>query len=228
MSDAPPTIDLYDWGPSPFCMKVRAVLAHKGLPYRRLPALAHRRELQRRGGIGKVPALLLDGEFLVDSTDIVYALERRFPSPPVIPADARTRAHCHLLEELSDESLYFFGLYYHWHEPSGRARARQFFAKTLLGRATFPLYLARIESQLRGHGITRKSPTHVAADLARNLDALEQLLDGREFLLEGGPWLCDFALASQLRYLSLATSQRELLVRHPACRALVERCAIPR
>ena len=112
-------IVLYDWGPSPFCMKVRAVLAHKGLPYT------------------KVPALDVDGEFLVDSTDIAHELERRFPTTPILPAAARERALCHALEDWSDESLYFFGLYYHWHEPAGRRQAAAYFARTWLGRLAF-------------------------------------------------------------------------------------------
>jgi glutathione S-transferase len=223
MEASTPAIALYDWGPSPFCMKVRAVLDLKGLPYRRLPALAHARELRRRGGVGKVPALDLDGELQVDSTDIVHLLERRFPARPVLPADPRDRARCHVLEEYADEALYFFGLYYHWHEPQGRARARAYFHRSWLGRLAFPVYLRRVERQLRGHGITRKSPEHVRADLIRNLDAIEGLLAGREFLLDGGPYLCDLAVAAQLRYLTLAASMKDVLDGYPACEGLLAR-----
>lgn len=216
-------IALYDWPPSPFCMKVRAVLARKGLAYERLPALRHAREIARRGGVGKVPALALDGEFLVDSTDIAHALEARFPEPAVLPSEPRERALCHALEDWCDESLYFTGLYYHWHEPAGRAQARRYFAKTLLGRVMFPPYLLRVERQLRGHGVARKSPAHVRADLARNLDAIEALLAGREYLLGAGPYLCDYALASQLVYLARAPATREALADRPNARALLAR-----
>lgn len=223
-----PSIALFDWGPSPFCMKVRAVLEHKGLPYRRLPALSHLLELQRRSAVGKVPALDLDGELHVDSTDIVHELERRFPSPAVLPRAPRDRAQCHVLEEYADEALYFFGLYYHWHEPQGRAQARRFFHKTLLGRVAFPVYLQRVESQLRGQGVGRKEPAHVRRDLARNLDALEGMLDGRDYLLGEGPYLCDLAVASQLRYLTLAAATRDALTAYPACQGLLDRLPMVR
>jgi glutathione S-transferase len=185
--------------------------------------LSRIREVTRRGGIGKAPALDIDGEFHVDSTDIVHMLERRFPEPRILPDNAHERALCHALEDWSDESLYFFGLYYHWHEPAGRRAAAKYFAKTLLGRLVFRPYLARIERQLRGHGTTRKSPAHVRADLDRNLDAIDALLAGRQFLLGARPYLCDFALASQLTYLTRAASTREILNDRPEARAFLQR-----
>lgn len=204
-------------------MKVRAVLAHKGLAYERVPSLPRYREIRKRGGIGKVPALELDGEFHIDSTDIVHLLERRFPTVAVLPEGTRERAHCHVLEEYCDEALYFFGLYYHWHDPAGRTRARKYFARTLLGRVLFPAFLALIETQLHGHGLARKKAAHVRADLERNLDAIEALLEQRDYLLGSGPYLCDFALASQLVYLSLAPTTKLALSNRPNCSAFVAR-----
>ena len=217
------SIVLYDWAPSPFCIKVRALLAHKQLAYTKVPALSRVREIYRRGGVGKVPALDLGGDFLVDSTDIAYELERRFPAPRILPADARERALCHALEDWADESLYFFGLYYHWHEPAGRRQAAAYFARSWLGRLAFRPYLVRIERQLRGHGLARKTPAHVRRDLDRNLDAVEALLAGRDFLLGDEPYLCDFALAGQLAYLTRAASLRQILAERPNAARFVAR-----
>lgn len=193
-------IVLYDWPPSPFCMKVRAVLARKGVAYERVPALSRVREVERRGGVGKVPALDVDGTMLVDSTDI-----------------------CHALEDWADEGLYFLGLWHHWHEPAGRAQARRYFAKTLLGRIMFRPYLSRIEGQLKGQGTGRKSDAHVRADMERSLDAIERMLDGREWLLGSGPNLCDFAVAAQLTYLARAPATREVLRDRTATQAFLKR-----
>lgn len=220
---SPSEIRLYDWAPSPFCMKVRAVLEHKGLPYERVPALKRVREIRRRGGIGKVPALELGGELHIDSTDIVHALERRFPEPAVLPADRRERGLCHALEEYADEALYFFGLYYHWHDPPGRRAVQKYFARTLLGRVLFRPFLGLVERQLRGHGTSRKSAAHVRGDLERNLDAIEAMLADREYLLGAGPYLCDFAIGGQLLYLTLAPTTKQVLDGRPGCRALLSR-----
>src|ERR687886_451429 len=101
-------IIFYDWPFSPFCMKVRAILDYKQVEHERVnplgPAVIR---IYRRGKVGKVPAVDFDGTLVVDSTDIAYELERRFPSPPILPKAPRERALCHALEDWADESLYF-------------------------------------------------------------------------------------------------------------------------
>jgi len=196
-------IEFYDWAPSPFCLKIRAILDYKRLAYRRInplgPALM---AIYRRGRIGKVPALEIGGELFVDSTDIAYELERRFPEPAVIPTMARQRALCHAIEDWSDESLYFVGLYYQWYEARGRQMVPQAFGKSLLSRLAYRAYLRRILGQLRGQGVLRKPPGYVRSDLDRHLDAIEALLDPGPYLLGDSPYLCDFALFGQITYLS--------------------------
>jgi len=208
-------VTLYDWAPSPFCHKVRAALEFKRIAYRTLPALSHVRSIRRRGGVGKVPAIELDGRFVVDSTDILLALEARSPEPSLVPLDTRAAALCHALEDWADESLYFFGLYYHWHEPQGRAQVAAYFARTWFGRVAFLPYLLRIERQLRGHGMLRKTPEHVRRDLERNLDAIEGLLAERTYLVDDAPRLCDLAVMAQLVYLSRTPGNADVLTRRP-------------
>ena len=91
-------------------MKVRAILDHKRVQYERVTTHGSTMlELRRRGKTGKVPAVEIDGELIVDSTDIAYALDRLFPDPPLLPTDPRERELCHVLEDWADESLYFIG-----------------------------------------------------------------------------------------------------------------------
>jgi glutathione S-transferase len=47
----------------------------------------------------------LDGEVLADSTDIVATLERRWPEPPLYPADPLERERALALEDFFDEEL---------------------------------------------------------------------------------------------------------------------------
>ena len=65
--------------------------------------------------------------------------------------------------------------------------------------------------QLRGQGVGRKSACQVADDLRRHLAACEALLDGQPWLLGERPMLCDFAVASQLLYLSRTPTGAERL-----------------
>ena len=193
-------ITFYDWPYSPFCMKVRLILDHKGLEYRRVNPLAKRGALRRRG-TGKVPAIEIDGQFITDSTDIAHALDERFPDPPLFPRGTRERGLCHALEDWADESLYFIGLYYRWYDRAGRAEIPHKFGKSIKGRLAYRFYLMRILRQLRGHGTLRKSAEHVHRDLVRELDAIERLLTPGPYLLGDQPYLCDFALWGQLEYL---------------------------
>jgi glutathione S-transferase len=209
-----PHISFYDWPWSPFCMKVRAILDHKGLAYERVHPLESRGLLRRRG-TGKVPAVEIDGVFVTDSTDIAYVLDERFPDRPLLPKDERGRALCHALEDWADESLYFLGLYYRWHDKAGRAAIPAVFGKSLKGRLAYRFYLARILRQLWGQGTSRKSPEHVRRDLDRDLDAIEALLKPGPFVFGDAPLLCDFALWGQLEYLRRTPVGGKALARHP-------------
>ena len=218
------SITFYDWPYSPFCMKVRAILNYKGLAYETVNPLAARRLLSQRG-TGKVPAVDLDGAFITDSTDIAHALDERFPDPPLLPDTAFERGLAHAIEEWADESLYFIGLYYRWFESEGRKPVAAVFGKSLKGRLTYRFYLQRILAQLKGQGILRKSRAQVRRDLERNLDAVERLLTRGPYVLGDQPYLCDFALCGQLKYLNRTPVGATSIKKRPAITRLIDRIA---
>ncbi|CAG0986959.1 Stringent starvation protein A [Myxococcaceae bacterium] len=97
-------IRLYDNPFSPFTRKVRLVLAHKGIEFERIDALAkHAHDaLVRVNPRAEVPVLDDDGFVVVESACIVAYLEDRFPIPAVYPSGARARAVARALERLCD------------------------------------------------------------------------------------------------------------------------------
>ena len=215
---------LYDWAPSPFSLKVRAILEYKGIAYERASVLQVKNLLAlRRGGVGKAPALEIDGRLVVDSTSIAYEVEKHVHAPSIFPTDAHQRALCHALEEWADESLYFMGLYFHWHDPEGRQAVPVAFGRSLAGRALFRFYLRRVLRQLQGQGTSRKSPKHVREDSVRQLQAIEELTRGPGFLLGGEPYLCDFALFGQLVYFGRSPVGARLLAQYDGIAAYVDR-----
>ena len=182
-------------------MKVRAILDYKQIAYERINVLGKPLlDIWRRGGIGKVPALEIDGELICDSTDIAYALEERVPLPAILPSASRERGLCHAVEDWADESLYWVGLYYQWIDPEGEPLVKKAF-RGPLGTAVLPFYKKRLRRQLVGQGTARKPAEHVARDLDRHLDALEHMLTQRSFLVADMPMLCDFAVTAQVHYL---------------------------
>jgi glutathione S-transferase len=216
----------YDWPYSPFCMKVRAILRCKQVDFTAVSPLgAPRADIRRRGRIGKVPAIELDGVMIADSTDIAYALEARFPEPSIIPDEDRRRGLCHALEEWADESLYFLGLYYRWFEAEGRKPIAAVFGSSIKGRLAYRFYLQRILGQIRGQGTLRKPPDHVHRDLVRQLDAIESLVAQNDYLLGKRPFLCDFALWGQLTYLRRTPVGGAAMAGRTATAAYLERFA---
>ena len=208
-----PKLRLFDWGPSPFCLKVRAVLEHKGVAYERVAVLGPSLlEWWRRSRVRKVPALDVDGTLHDDSTRIAHEIERLFPDPAIVPIDPVERGLCHALEDWADEALYFIGLYYQWIDAGGRPMVRRAFGATPVGLLARAFYQRRISAQVRGHGTSRKPADHVRADLRRELQALTDLLsDGRPHLLGRWPLLCDFAVNAQLVYLSRPPESAQVL-----------------
>ncbi len=219
-----PRLVYYDFPTSPFCAKVRSALMYQGAEFETLNAKAPRHWLAlRRSGTGKVPALEIDGRMVFDSTDICHALHALFPLRPLLPPDPRDRALCHAIEEWCDESLYFIGLHHVWLDPANTRAVRRRFAPGPLGWLAWRGYLRLIRHQVRGQGTGRKPAAHLDADLRRHLDAAEALLGPGGFLLGDRPWLCDFALSGQLRFLGFAPAGAAALAQRPALLAFSER-----
>lgn len=100
-------IYLYDNPFSPFTRKVRLVLAHKNVAYESIDGLADDQigTLRETSARAEVPVLVDDGFTVVNSADIVYYLEDRFPSLPVLPSDLNLRVKARDLQRLADTTL---------------------------------------------------------------------------------------------------------------------------
>src|SRR6266851_480699 len=82
---------LYQFLGSPFCAKVRKLLAFKGVEFEVVEVdYLERKELVLASGQMTVPALTLEsGETIVDSARIATRLEELFPEPTIFPAGWR-------------------------------------------------------------------------------------------------------------------------------------------
>jgi glutathione S-transferase len=114
-----------------FSGKVRPALRAKRVPYDEiLPTTAAYREVIRpRTGLAMIPVVVTpEDETWQDSSDILDALEARFPEPAIVPATPVQRLVCYLVELYADEFLILPGLHYRWSFPESETRARQDFA----------------------------------------------------------------------------------------------------
>jgi glutathione S-transferase len=87
--------------------KARWSLDYKDVPHIRRAVLpgAHHKIARELWGGRTFPVLVLDGEAIGDSTNIIAALERRHPDPPLYPSDPAARRRSLELEDFFDEQL---------------------------------------------------------------------------------------------------------------------------
>jgi glutathione S-transferase len=230
-------IVLWQFEVSPFCDKVRRILHVKGQPFsvREVPiAEAIIGGHKRISPTGKLPALSIDGQVIVDSTTIAEALEQRFPTPPLIPSNPKDRALMHVIEDWADESLYFYEIAIRCGFPENAPqRGRDLTAhdagplKPLL-RAVAPKAVMKIaETQ----GIGRKEKAAILADTARHFDAITGLLDGGEWLVGDALSLADIAVFVQVECFRPDAAVGAMIAARPALDGWlkrVERATAPR
>ena len=98
-------LTLYDAHRCPYCVRVRIVLAEKGLAWEQVEIDLDDRPawLYEKNPLGRVPVLEEDGLVLPESAVIMAYLDERYPEPPLLPADAAERALARLLIERFDE-----------------------------------------------------------------------------------------------------------------------------
>ncbi|MBM5799558.1 MAG: glutathione S-transferase family protein [Cyanobacteria bacterium K_DeepCast_35m_m2_023] len=100
-------MQLHQFRQSPFCDKVRMVLAAKGLSYDVVEVTPGFGQISlfRLSGQRQVP-VLVDGETVVaDSTAIALHLEQHYPQPSLQPTQPELRARAMLLEDWADTAL---------------------------------------------------------------------------------------------------------------------------
>ena len=89
------------------CACVERALQLKAIEYRRidLPPVAHKPIQAARFGGATVPGLVIDGEKVLGSRQIVRTLEAKVPEPPLLPSDPPERKSVELAEGWGDEVL---------------------------------------------------------------------------------------------------------------------------
>lgn len=221
-------IVLHQFEISPFCDKVRRVLAFKKLPYKvcNVP-MGQLGKLRKLAPTGKVPILELNGQVLHDSSDICRAIEAFAPEPALFPIDPIQHALVEIIEDWADESLYFFEMTMRFTWPHDRARwvteilKRDNAVMRRVGRLVVP-YLTRKQGMQQG--IARRGEADILRELGRHLASLDALLAGRNsFLLGDVLTLADIAVVAQLECVAGSTPGHAALCQKRAVTAWMER-----
>jgi glutathione S-transferase len=179
-----------------FTGKARAALRAKRIHFEELPATPEAyREIHRRTGLLFIPVVVTpEGETWQDTSDILDALEARFPEPALYPRTPVQRVAAYLLELYADEFLILPAMHYRWGTPEGERDARGAFAALSGDPEAANRFADRIAATLPALGVVKDTAPAIEAHLAELLGHLEELLRDQPFLLGAQPSLADCAL----------------------------------
>ncbi|GIW43624.1 MAG: glutathione S-transferase [Candidatus Binatia bacterium] len=221
-----PKVTLYQFAISPFCDKVRRVLAFKRIPFEIYEwPLTEVPRIQERNPTGKLPFIEWDGEIVADSTDIALAVEERVPEPPLLPKDPHQRAIALALEDWADESLYFYEMCLRFGEEDFE-RTYEKLAAGLpedLRAMMAPMLRENFRQVTSTQGIGRKSPAQLARDVDRLFTTIEELQRPTGFVVGSSLTLADIAIVCQAECIGDSRIGAEALARRPALQAYFRR-----
>lgn len=103
-------IKLYDYDGSPYCQRVRVVLAEKKLPYEKIPTDIRKGEARTPEYLklcpyGQVPVLTDGDVVLYESAIINEYLDEKYPTPALRPSDPARRARMRLSIDFIDQRM---------------------------------------------------------------------------------------------------------------------------
>lgn len=192
---------------SHYSEKVRWALEHKGIDHRRRSPLPGSHIpiafALTRGSQVTLPVLTVEGRAIGDSTEIIAALEARYPDPPLYPIDAEERARAIELEEWFDENLgphaRLLPFYELTQEPELFAEVAAASVPGPLGKAK-PVVgaYARAYTSIRWNADSSEDAERARAGIVAALDKLEAELDkgNGEFIVGDGLSVADVTAAS--------------------------------
>jgi glutathione S-transferase len=204
MSDSSPI--LWHLPLSHYSEKVRWALDYKRIPHRRRAAIVPGTHmvaamwLTRDPGNFTFPVMEIDGEAVADSSEIIAALEQRFPDRPLYPADPEQRRRALELEDFFDEELgpYIRQLAFHelGNDPE---RFETVVARTVpgpLANATGAAAYARTFTRLRFGARSDAAAEVSRAKVLAALDRLEDELGDDQYLVGDSLSVADVAAAA--------------------------------
>jgi glutathione S-transferase len=204
---------------SPFCLKVITALRYKQIEHQITVVDRPPSWLKR----GKLPAIKIDDQIVEDSTNILKLLDELAPSRALLyPNEEKKRAETLLLEDWSDESLYWFLVYSRWAIPEHFNQFKVVAFKNLPAplRPIIPtLIRQKVLKRLESQGIAQVPSSERLNRFQEACWCLEQKLSNRPFLICETITAADLAVfsilqiikQSQLHDLSVVLSDCSLL-----------------
>jgi glutathione S-transferase len=220
-------ITLYGAARVPYTEKVRRALLYKGLDFE-LQEPTSPEDYQRwNPKSGQLPVLEVGGEMIEDSTKILFALDARYPDPPLLAPDPMVASQQRQLEDWADESFLWYWLKYR------RMIGGEVIVPPLKGEGPDPPradetrsgLLRRLRAWLAAGGTWERPITGLQRELGQRLDDLVNFLGARPFFYSDRLSMADLGVYGMLftmRRDSIPGSAR-LLAERPSLVAFMAR-----
>ena len=166
-------LKLYHVPLSPFCRKIRLVLAEKKVEVELIEERYWEQspEFLKKSPSGKIPILQVDGMNLTESTPICEFLEDLFPQPKLMPDSAEDRYEVRRLVNWFDDKFHY--------------------------EVTSKLLYERINKKIMKQGAPdSKNVMHGKRKIKYRLDYMTYLLERRRWLAGNSMTLADFTAAA--------------------------------
>ena len=166
---------LYHQPLSPFCRKIRLVLAEKKIEVELVEERTWERRMDflRMNPAGQVPVLKIDGLVLANSSAIFEYLEETNPEPPLLPRDPALRAEARRLTAWFDDKFH--------------------------NEVTANLLYERVNKKLAKSGYPESEKIKAGTrNIKYHLDYIGWLMEHRRWLAGDMLTIADFAAAAQL------------------------------
>lgn len=203
---------LHGFNPSPYSVKMRAILRYRRLPFIWKATGNPRDEAIAAGLPPVIPVLRFpDGRMMNDSTPLAYALEREHPGErSIVPDDPMLGYLSDLLEDFGDEWVTKMMFHYRWYYAADRDFAQTWIITSRdpvmapeARRAGMKAFNDRQVGRMALVGCTEQNRPVIENSYRFVLDTLDRHVRTIPFLFGSRPSLADFGLYGQLQILSV-------------------------
>jgi glutathione S-transferase len=201
---------LHGLNPSPYSVKMRAILRYRRLPFI-WSGIGNARDVAVAANLPPVIPVLVfpDGRVMNDSTPLAYALEREHADRSIVPDDAAQAYLSDLLEDFGDEWVTKLMFHYRWYYAADRAFAQDWVVTSrdpvmapAERQAAMKTFNDRQVGRMAMVGCTEQNRPILEDSYRFILDALAAHFRSTPFLFGSRPSLADFGLFGQLQILA--------------------------
>jgi glutathione S-transferase len=206
------TYTLHGFNPSPYSVKMRAIMRYRRLPFVWKATGNPRDEAVAAGLPPVIPVLRFpDGRMMNDSTPLAYALEREHPGErSIVPDDPMLAYLSDLLEDFGDEWITKMMFHYRWYYAADRDFAQTWIITSRdpvmaadIRRAGMKAFNDRQVGRMALVGCTEQNRPIIEDSYRFVLDTLDRHVRTIPFLFGSRPSLADFGMYGQLQILSV-------------------------